>query len=134
MTRFLPAYALSALLLAGCSTYISQAPSTSASAGVVNVPGEASPQLAFRLPSGTYQCEYGVRVDVHRNAKDPNLIQLDWKGATYPMLRNASSSGLPRYEDAGSGLVWIDLPWKSVLLDGRSGKPVVSECRGASVS
>jgi membrane-bound lysozyme inhibitor of c-type lysozyme MliC len=130
MTRSLPAYTLGALLLAACSTYTAQPPASSASAGVINAPGDASPQLAFKLASGTYRCEYGAQVEVRRDARDPNLIRVGWQGASYPMHRNASSSGLPRYEDAASGLVWIDLPWKSVLLDSRSGKPLVSECRG----
>jgi len=133
MLRRSPAYALlAALLLAACAT---QAPPPLAqSPGVVEVPGDTTPQLALQLASGTYRCEDGARVEVHRDARDANLIQLGWQGARYRMLRNPSSSGLPRYEDAGSGLVWIDLPWKSVLLDGRSGKPLVSECRGGGVA
>jgi hypothetical protein len=123
---------LAALLLAACASQIS--PSSVPSAGVVDVPGQASPQLAFKLASGTYHCEDGARVEVRRDAGDARLIQVGWQGASYPMLRNPSSSGLPRYEDAASGLVWIDLPWKSVLLDGRSGRPLVSECRGGVAS
>ena len=129
MTRFLPACTLAAGLLAACSTQTPQLAATP-SAGVVNVPGIATPQLDFKLASGTYRCEYGAQVEVRRDAREPNLIQVGWQGANYPMHRNASSSGLPRYEDSASGLVWIDLPWKSVLLDSRSGKPLVSECRG----
>ena len=132
MTRRLR-FCLLAAVLGGCAMQTTQPPQTSASAGVLKVPGDASPQLDFKLASGTYRCESGAQVEVRRNARDPNLIRLGWQGASYPMLRNASYSGLPRYEDAASGLVWIDLPWKSVLLDGKSGKPLVSECRGGPV-
>lgn len=117
---------IAALLVAACAT-----PAPQSTPGVVEVPGDSSPQLSFKLASGTYRCEYGVQVDVQRDARDPNLMQVGWKGVRYPLRRNPSSSGLPRYEDPASGLVWIDLPWKSVLLDGKSGAPVVSECRGA---
>lgn len=90
--------------------------------------------MNFALSSGTYRCEDGVRVDVLRDVGSVEQVQLAWKGERYRLLRNLSHSGLPRYEDAGSGLVWIDLPWKSVLLDGRSGKPLASECRGVSAA
>ena len=126
---FLPSVA--ALLLAACSFQTAQSPGSPATAGVLDVPGKPNQQLDFKLASGTYRCEYGAQVEVRRDARDPNLIQVGWRGTRYPMLRNASYSGLPRYEDAASGLVWIDLPWKSVLLDSRSGKPLVSECRSA---
>lgn len=130
MSRFLPfSPLLAALLIAGCATPPAPPPATP---GVVNVPDEASPQLAFKLASGVYRCEYGVRVEVQRDARDPNLLQLSWNGGTYRMVRNPSSSGLPRYEETGGRLVWIDLPWKSVLLDEKSGKPLVSECRSGA--
>jgi hypothetical protein len=146
MTRPLPAHTrsaalvpalsavLSALLLGACATSSSLSSAPARSGEVAGAGGRDNPQLAFKLVSGTYRCEEGARVDVRRDAGDPNLLQVGWKGETYPMLRNPSYSGLPRYEDAASGLVWIDLPWKSVLLDGRSGKPLVSECRSTSVS
>lgn len=118
---------IAALLLAACAT-----PAPQSTPGVVDVPGDPSPQLSFKLASGTYRCEHGAQVEVQRDDRNPSLMQVGWKGVRYPLRRNPSSSGLPRYEDPASGLVWIDLPWKSVLLDGKSGTPLVSECRGAN--
>lgn len=132
VTRLLPFHVLSALFLAACASQTAQLP-VGAAAGVADVPGDANQQLAFTLASGTYRCEYGARVEVRRDARDPRQIRVGWQGTDYAMVRNTSHSGLPRFEDAASGLVWIDLPWKSVLLDGRSGKPLVSECRAAAV-
>lgn len=124
MRRRAAARACLALLLAACATRQPIPPS------VPPAPAEAPQQLAFSLASGTYRCEYGLRVEVQRDPQDANLIQVGWRGTRYSLRRNPSASGLPRYEDAASGLVWIDLPWKSVLLDGKSGKPLASECRG----
>lgn len=86
-------------------------------------------QLEFNLASGTYHCERGLLVAVRRDATSSQLIHIAWTGGQHALHRNLSFSGLPRYEDATSGLVWIDLPWKGVLLDGRTNKPIVSECR-----
>lgn len=118
--RSLPPLLLSVLAV-GCA---------SRPAAVAELPAAGTPQMQFALGSGTYRCENGVRVDVQRETPLPGMLGLVWKGGSYRMQRNASSSGLPRFEDAESGLVWIDLPWKSVLLDGRSGRPLASECRG----
>jgi len=68
-------------------------------------------------------------VDVIRDQKNSNRIQVGWQGRKHALERNPSHSGLPRYERNGSPLVWIDLPWKSYLLDQKSGKPLASECR-----
>lgn len=116
---------LAVAVAAGCST-----PASKETPGVIsNVPQE---QMDFVLSSGTYRCEEGISVDVQRDTGAAGQVQLAWKGERYRLLRNLSYSGLPRYEDEASGLVWIDLPWKSVLLDGRSGKPLASECRGTA--
>ncbi len=115
-----------AALLAACST-----PSTPIAVvePAVEPPVGRPGQLEFGLVSGTYHCEQGRSVGVQREAGNADRIRIAWVGADYALERNLSYSGLPRYEDASSGLVWIDLPWKGVLLDGRTNKPLVSECR-----
>ena len=90
-------------------------------------------QFEFALPSGDYRCERGERLQLQREMANAvnHRIQLAWNGGTYQLERDPSYSGLPRFEDAASGLVWIDLPWKGLLLDGRTHKPLANECRAA---
>lgn len=86
-------------------------------------------QLDFELRSGSYQCELGLRIDVLRSPREHGTMQIGWQGKRYNLARDPSKSGLPRYEDRNHGLVWIDLPWKGVLLDGRTNKPLANECK-----
>lgn len=87
-------------------------------------------QLELALASGNYSCEHGLHVRVEREMRDREnyRIQIAWNGNSYRLERDRSYSGLPRFEDSASGLVWIDLPWKSLLLDGRSNKPLANDC------
>ncbi len=133
MTRpSVPLLAMLPLLLPACSLLQGPAPvastDTKAGSGYVMRDG----QFDFDLASGDYGCEHGVRVGVQRevHASVNNRVHIDWNGRKYQLQRDpASYSGLPRFEDPASRLVWIDLPWKSVLLDGRTQKPIASECR-----
>lgn len=86
-------------------------------------------QLSFRLGSGLYRCELDQTVDVQRATERPGQIEIGWQGNRHTLQREASASGLPRYEDRRMGLLWIDLPWKSVLMDTNTGRPLASECR-----
>lgn len=118
----------SLLGLAACSSTPPTAPT--ASPGVIDVPPSTEQQqLEFKLASGTYRCDMGQRVEVQRAPGDSLRIQIGWTGKYYQLARNPSHSGLPRFEDGQSGLVWIDLPWKSMLLDGQSNRPLASECK-----
>lgn len=99
---------------------------------IVEAPPPNEPQqMEFALASGAYHCNAGEVVKVMRSHKDSNLIKVSWQGRSHELARNPSASGLPRYEHPGSPLVWIDLPWKSYLLDQKSGKPLASECRAS---
>lgn len=120
----------STLALAACSTS-PIAPSASTAPGVPDTPasGATNQQLEFKLASGTYHCELGRRVDVQRPSNNPNQILIGWTGKRYQLARNPSLSGLPRFEDERNGLVWIDLPWKSLLLDRETNKPLASDCK-----
>ncbi len=118
----LPALLALTLALAACETP-PKAPS----------PAQKNAQLELKLASGTYRCEQGLRVQVVREIRDRvnTRINLVWNGNSYRLERDFSYSGLPRFEDAYNGLVWIDLPWKGMLLDGKTSKPLANECRAA---
>ena len=89
-------------------------------------------QLDFGLASGIYTCEFGLKINIQRNLRDANLIDVNWQGTRYTLQRYASVSGLPRYEDRANGLMWIDLPWKGVLMDIVHEQPLANECKMAS--
>ncbi|HJV28720.1 MAG TPA: hypothetical protein VJ673_23780 [Aromatoleum sp.] len=121
-------------MVAACST-----PSTTATRteteptpSVLGVPETTPPPLAgqldFKLASGVYSCDMGQRINIVRPAGEAIAIEIGWTGRRYQLARNISSSGLPRYEDKISGLVWIDLPWKGMLLDAKTNKPLASDC------
>lgn len=74
-------------------------------------------------------CELGKRVAVLGNQQTDNAIDLKWQGQLYHLLRVATSTGANRFEDHGSGLVWISIPSKSMLLDKYRGEPMANECK-----
>lgn len=91
--------------------------------------GPNGKQLNFRLASGAYGCELGRKLEIQRDVRYANSIEINWQGSRYTLQRYDSSSGLPRYEDRKNGLLWIDLPWKGVLMDTHSGQPLANECK-----
>lgn len=127
MRNALPALIAAAIAL-GLSACALQPPAV-ATGGVTQQSG----QFEFALPSGDYRCERGEHLQVQREIANAvnHRIQLAWNGGHYQLERDPSYSGLPRFEDVASGLVWIDLPWKGLLLDGRTQKPLANECRAA---
>lgn len=127
----LPVLLATSLALASCATE-PQAPSATAGAN----PGEPAyttrnGQIDLALASGTYNCELGVNIKLEREYQEQvnARIKLDWRGVQHRLERDPSHSGLPRFRDKGGRLVWVDLPWKGMLLDGRTNKPLANECR-----
>lgn len=92
-------------------------------------PMTENPQLAIPVAAGSYRCEQSLRVEIKPDSRDANRIDVGWQGQRYSLTRHNSYSGLPRFEDSASQLVWVVLPWKSLLLDGRSGQPLANECK-----
>lgn len=86
-------------------------------------------QLNFQLASGIYRCELGQNIEIQRDLRNEDQIALRWQGNRHTLQRYDSTSGLPRYEDRKNGLLWIDLPWKSVLIDVNNGRSLASECK-----
>lgn len=77
-------------------------------------------------------CELGQRLSVIGDVIRDNAIELGWQGRMYRMLRVGTSTGAQRFEDPVSGLIWISIPEKAMLLDGSRGEPVANGCRARS--
>lgn len=73
-------------------------------------------------------CEYGQRMSIAGDHKKDSVIEMIWQGYIYRMERVPTSTGVHRFEHIQSGLVWISIPSKAMLLDRMQGTPVVSEC------
>ena len=116
------------LLLAGCiSNPFARSASTAAEPVQTAATAKAAPAHPAVGPiSGPYVCEFGERIDVARHVGSLELTRL---GKKYTLTRDANPSGLPRFLDGSAArLVWIDLPWKGVLLDGKTQRPILSDC------
>ncbi len=87
---------------------------------VVNVAG---------LTGSQYNCELGNKFTVYKKSDDPSFINLQWRNKMHRMLRMATTTGADRYEDKQTGLVWINIPAKSMLLDIKKGSQLANECR-----
>lgn len=112
-------------MVSGCSTTEVPKAEAQMTPGVLDTEVKTGQQLDFQLASGVYGCELGQKLEIQRTAKQ---IEVNWQGKSHTLLRYDSASGLPRYEDRQNGLLWIDLPWKGVLMDVRSGRPLANEC------
>ena len=74
-------------------------------------------------------CELGQRMTMRGSETVDSVIELIWQGQRYNLQRVATSTGANRFEDSVSGLVWIGIPAKGMLLDARRGRPLANECR-----
>ena len=74
-------------------------------------------------------CEQAQPVSVGGDVTSDNVIEIIWRGRAYQMQRVGTTTGVQRFEDPVSRLIWISIPSKSMLLDGGKGQPIVSECK-----
>ena len=78
-----------------------------------------------------YQCELGATVTIFRNEGDDQHIALQHDKLITRMQRVGTTTGANRFENKRSGLVWIGIPAKGILLDGRHGHQLANDCKDA---
>lgn len=83
----------------------------------------------FKFPAGVYRCELSRSVNVEQVSPDLQTAVLRFDKKQYRMKAVPARSGALRYEDEQSGLVWLIIATKSMLLDTKHGKQLANECR-----
>ena len=88
-----------------------------------------APIDAATAPAIEYKCELGNTLTIFRNDGDDNYIALRWHKVLTRMKRVSTTTGAHRFENKRSGLVWIGIPAKGLLLDSRKGQQLANECK-----
>lgn len=79
-----------------------------------------------------FSCEMNNKVTVYRNLMDDSYIVLRWQNHLRRLEKVGTTTGAHRYESAKSGLVWIGIPSKGILLDSKQNRQLANECKDAA--
>jgi len=85
---------------------------------------------AHRVLDGVADCEFNQKVTVERGAQD-GQFKVSFNKVTYAMVPEETSTGAIRLVDKKAGVVWLQIPIKSMLLNERAGKRMVDLCMQA---
>lgn len=101
-----------------------------AAAGATTV--AAASDVGFNINEATssvvWNCELGRSLKIYKKDSDLNHIAILWQNRLNPLTRVATTTGADRFEDKRTGLLWIDIPAKGMLLDTKNGSQLANEC------
>ncbi|MDP4299157.1 hypothetical protein [Leptothrix discophora] len=142
--RSLPALALSAALsvaLLGAAVLTSlpaAAADAAAPAPAKKKPAAKAPALpdltpeqianAERVLTGPSACEFNQSVSVDAATEKSGYFKVAFKGKSYLMAPEPTTTGAVRLEDKKNGLVWLQIANKSMLMNAKVGRRMVDNC------
>lgn len=83
---------------------------------------------ATRVLTGAAECEFNQRITVVALDGQPGYFTVSHKGRQYRMLPRETATGAVRLEDPDNGIVWLQIPAKSMLMNARRGQRLVDSC------
>lgn len=89
---------------------------------------EAQLAVAARVLTGAVDCEFNQQISLQPLAGVPGYFTLSHHGKRYRMLPRETATGAVRLEDPGAGVVWLQIPTKSMLMNARVGQRMVDNC------
>jgi len=84
--------------------------------------------IAARVMTGEAQCEFNQTVKVEALDGKPGHFQVAFKNARYVMIPEETSTGAVRLTDRKAGVVWLQIPFKSMLMNAKVGQRLVDSC------
>jgi hypothetical protein len=90
---------------------------------------QAQLDAAARVMVGTAACAEDRQVVVAALTGQPGYFKLTTGKTSYTLAPEPTTSGAVRLEDKRSGIVWIQIPAKSMLMDSHRGQRVLDGCQ-----
>lgn len=84
--------------------------------------------VASRVLTGVAECEFRHQVHVAAVDGKPGHFTVSHQGKRYSMLPEETSTGAVRLEDKKAGIVWLQIPAKSMLMNSKLGQRMVDNC------
>ena len=103
-------------------------PAPAAEAGADKV-SPSQLEIAHRVMTGTADCEFDQKVTVQPLDGRPGMFKVGFKNASYTMVPQETTTGAVRLEDKRAGVMWLQIPAKSMLLDNKAGSRLVDSCK-----
>lgn len=89
---------------------------------------ETQLQIASRVLTGTAQCEFDQTVSVDPVQDKPGYFRVAFNKAAYVMTPQETTTGAVRLEDKRNGIVWLQIPAKSMMMNQKVGQRMVDGC------
>ena len=83
---------------------------------------------ASRVYLGSASCDQQQQVHLRALDGKPGHFELTHKKARYTLVPEVTSTGAVRLEDRQAGMVWLQIPAKSMLLNAKVGRREVDGC------
>ena len=88
-------------------------------------------EIAHRVRTGQAQCEFNQHVDVDPVDGHPGHFRVGYKNLHYMMVPQETTTGAVRLEDKKAGIVWLQIPAKSMMMNSKLGQRMVDGCTHA---
>ncbi len=84
--------------------------------------------LGPQVFSGDANCEFKNRVSITPDADRPGRFKLQFGKLVFNMAPEPTTTGAVRLEDKKAGVVWLQIPTKSMLMNTKVGQRMVDFC------
>jgi hypothetical protein len=84
---------------------------------------------AARVFTGGVDCEFSQKINLQPIEGTPGHFKLTYKNASYTLVPQETTTGAVRLEDRKAGVVWLQIPAKSMLMNTKLGQRMVDSCQ-----
>lgn len=138
MSRTLTIAASLALAIAASQALAADAPAKAKAPAKAAPKAEAEKPLsqgqldvAPRVFTGAVQCDGDQKVQVTAVDGKPGHFHLAFGAKNYNLTPEETTTGAVRLEDRKAGVVWLQIPSKSMLMDAKAGRRLLDGCLAA---